>query len=896
MRQSHFHRRFTVSASLLAACSALVIPTAAATSTSSHTSLLTLENDFNLVQVALPNGLITRIRDKRAGLELITEPRLADNFKVSLPLPGKYAWQATEGNYILGREQRLTSHTKEEDSLLLQWAGRMKASTGQRHALAVRMRISLVGDGIHFDLEIENGSKVEIGEVYYPIIGGLQGLGEPLPVRKETELVVPGLAEARRAKIFETFANRSWLGVFGPEQYYSYPDTISMPWAELCNATLNRNIYFGAHDSVLRYKVLHLEMCPGIAPSRAGGNWPSAQELSGAAVGVKMCFVHMPYQPAGQRFTASPVVLRFHNGDWRDGARYYGAWFASKIDLKAPRNDWVYRTAASAECGPVPFKELPDRARKAASAGVKSLLLTDWKAGGQENGTPDFTLEPKLGTQEEMREAVRQCHELGVKVSMLVNLGPVSQCSAAYTNLWSRYVCQDRWGIPYTVVGWREASPMTGGLGAGERRVWVNPSNPKLRARLSDQMMELARLGIDGVYWQDFFGRPLDFNPVVGRTPDRASWEGGLEAWRAIGKSARAVNPGFAIGTDSRWDGVLSATMVCSREIGDQTPLRVAFPFWQGTFTLAEEDAILAVNKAIAQRGRIQVLPAGVSATVQEYLEVLLHAREVLSHTLLDGEMTSDAIVSPESCSATVFRNAATGCRSIVVLNSEPKAVTVEINDFRQRPAGRIDIWVAASGVTNAALPTRVELPARMLAILSEEEAVKQLGAITNWPPPSRNRKVIFDLASPEDIKGWKLEGSAFSVSSAPGLIPRATLNSYVLGGESATGTATSPAFDVPTDYETMEVIFQGGWSEPLNGKENLALQFIEADSGSVLEELTPPGTHVLTTKRLGTERLVGKRVCLRLIDDNTNASFAWIGLRSLSLESKNSGVPDKHP
>ena len=160
-----------------------------------------------------------------------------------------------------------------------------------------------------------------------------------------------------------------------------------------------------------------------------------------------------------------------------------------------------------------------------------------------------------------------------------MNLGPLSQRSASYTTLWSRFACQDRWGIPYTTVGWPEPSSITGGLGAGERRVWVNPSNPELRARLSDQIVGLARLGADGVHWQDFFGRPLDFNPRLGRTPDRASWEGGIEAWRQIVKACRVVNPAFAISTDSIWDGVLSETMVCSQELGAQSPLRIAFPF-----------------------------------------------------------------------------------------------------------------------------------------------------------------------------------------------------------------------------------------------------------------------------------------------------------------------------
>ena len=65
-----------------------------------------IENNFYQVEVSRENGTITSILDKIGGLNLILEPRLADNFKFTLPLPGKEAWQATEGNYVLGKEQQ----------------------------------------------------------------------------------------------------------------------------------------------------------------------------------------------------------------------------------------------------------------------------------------------------------------------------------------------------------------------------------------------------------------------------------------------------------------------------------------------------------------------------------------------------------------------------------------------------------------------------------------------------------------------------------------------------------------------------------------------------------------------------------------------------------------------
>ena len=84
---------------------------------------LTIQNDRYLVEVSLDHGLIARIHDKRGKLELLQEPRLADNFRFSLPIPGKVAWQATEANYILGKNQRLTSHEASETQLVLRWDG-----------------------------------------------------------------------------------------------------------------------------------------------------------------------------------------------------------------------------------------------------------------------------------------------------------------------------------------------------------------------------------------------------------------------------------------------------------------------------------------------------------------------------------------------------------------------------------------------------------------------------------------------------------------------------------------------------------------------------------------------------------------------------------------------------
>ena len=82
-----------------------------------------LENEVYSIEVGRSNGVIARIHDKVGNLDLILEPRLADNWAFALPIVGKEAWTNTEANRIQGKSQVLTSHTLESNSLTLRWDG-----------------------------------------------------------------------------------------------------------------------------------------------------------------------------------------------------------------------------------------------------------------------------------------------------------------------------------------------------------------------------------------------------------------------------------------------------------------------------------------------------------------------------------------------------------------------------------------------------------------------------------------------------------------------------------------------------------------------------------------------------------------------------------------------------
>lgn len=488
-----------------------------------------LENEVYSIEVGRSNGVIARIHDKVGNLDLMLEPRLSDNWAFALPIVGKEAWTNTEANRIQGKSQALTSHILESNSLTLRWDGPLVSVFGIFYDVAVEMTLTLQGDQVVFGMTIDNRTPLEIGEVYYPILGGTLGLGAKAHQRRSTVRTVPTSVNADTQRIYHSFANMTPFGEVYPEQVYVYPHSLSMPWMHLYSPQLNRGVYLGAHDPVRRMKAVQLLQYPGIASNRSDGNWPRPEELAGMPAGASLNFVHFAYQPAGERFTASPVVLRFHDGDASEAARFYGAWFkdtfGSVEDAPVP--------VKVRELDRIPFADIPAVVREAQANGYDALLLKDWKAGGQYNGVADYRPDDGLGGIDGLAATAEACHVAGLRLFLTFNLqyaDPDTEFHKAHT---AGCVCTDRWGIPFT---WD-----------GTRRVGLNPGAPALRDLLVEQVRLLAEHGVDGLLIAGFFTDKIDFNPVPGMTADRVDWDGGLATLEAMRNAGREKNPVFLL-------------------------------------------------------------------------------------------------------------------------------------------------------------------------------------------------------------------------------------------------------------------------------------------------------------------------------------------------------------
>lgn len=544
---------------------------------------LRIENDCYRIDVSRRNGVITRLLDKKAGVDFIREPRLAGNFKFTLPIRGEAAWQSTEANYVMGEQQTLSEFKREGNALELIWRGPLTSVLKRTYDADVTMRIALVEDRIQFTLEVDNRTDLEIGELFYPMLGGTIGLvpnsSEYFVDPKQTVMVVPGRTGPLSALVFQNFANQSWLGIMGPEQHHGYPDQLGMPWLDFYQKDMDRGLYIGAIDPVTRYKVIHAEMFPGISGPRSTGNWPTPEELGDRPAGLRVSFVHMPYSPPHTRFEATPVIVQAHKGDWRAAASLHGTL--------APIDTGIATPALLLECDGHDWTRLPEQAKQAIDAGLSGILVKNWRSIPDHAGEPLFALPEDPAQREALRAAIEQCHQLGAKVILSISIEHASQLRPSYEKL-RDFASMDRWGVLETTAGWNPPTTHAQSLAGVERRVVLNPGVPAYRAILAEQTAALASIGADGLHIAQYFGRTLDFNPKTQTTPDRATWEGGLDTLAALRDVGRKHHPGFQVLTDDSFDALGACVDACGGGLAEHAPTEIAYPKWRKMIRLTD--------------------------------------------------------------------------------------------------------------------------------------------------------------------------------------------------------------------------------------------------------------------------------------------------------------------
>lgn len=123
-------------------------------------------------------------------------------------------------------------------------------------------------------------------------------------------------------------------------------------------------------------------------------------------------------------------------------------------------------------------------------------------------------------------------------------------------------------------------------------------------------------------------------------------------------------------------------------------------------------------------------------------------------------------------------------------------------------------------------------------------------------------------------------------VTVLPALFVEPTLNSLGKAGEQATASITSPEFEIGLEDKNLLLELQGGISLVPEGPGALSIDLLDSSTGELLRRLEVNGSHLLRDGRIPLDGLQGRKVRMKLVDNNTSTSYAWLGVRRVALSA----------
>lgn len=519
---------------------------------------------------------------KLPTLEIISEPKLGESFRILLPKPD------LQTNYFNSRDQKVSSIDVAANGVTCSY--RSLRNDHEEVPVEVQYKIQAIAGQLLFSIEVNNHTNLPLAEVYYGILGGLQGIGE----RSETEAMIPSGTDSLMPHMFTNFRGGG-LGIAYDNADFTYPGSLPMGWIDVYSKKRNIGYYYANQDPDTRLTDLHMEMHPYTRNAAVGENWPIKADLpAGEPVGITIGWVNFPYTANGT-FKSGPIALQVHNGDWHTASGIYRAWFDQHFTVKRGP-DWMRKEMAwqsvilSSPEDEVfyRFKDLPKLAEDAKKYGITTFEILGWNIGGIDRGYPQYQPDPKLGTPEEFRNALAEIRKIGVHPVIFSNVQVADTATEIFHNKLFRHAVNGRWAPDWTILGWGETT-IGARLGFGRSNMtFVSPSHPEFRTYLMNQYMQLVRDGAEGFQLDKTgAGAVLDFNPSIPTSPDRSMLPGLLTTFDELLKNARSIDPDFSLASEIWIDRALpyvdvSYMRLWSEDMGSPA-LRYTFPEWTAT-------------------------------------------------------------------------------------------------------------------------------------------------------------------------------------------------------------------------------------------------------------------------------------------------------------------------
>ena len=409
------------------------------------------------LEFAPDNGALVSMVALQTGWHIERRPELGLSWRLLVPISGEL-----RDNPVYGEKQKLSSVTQLDDGLRFVWEKIISERAGQLD-VTVTVTVRNEGGQAVWHTDIDNRCPYQVECVYSPYLGDLthpEGSG----YFKVFHYKYAAAEEWNVWPVFDT--HFGYYGTDYPTQFGQ--DSLSLatpatPFVLLHNEC--QGLYVGSKADEGEMVAWHLEHRPGWGFSIAH-RVSEKDEIAGKTVHTLFAPVHMCYIMPGERRQLTPIAFQAYQGGWHQGADIYKTW--RDAFKKLPVNPkWVDEPHAWLQLhinSPedelrLRYTELPKVAAECARHGVKAIQLVGWNDGGQDQGNPSHNTDPRLGTFEELKQAIADCQAMGVRIILFAKFVWADRGTQWFRRELKNYAVKDPYGDYYMHPGYKYFTP-----------------------------------------------------------------------------------------------------------------------------------------------------------------------------------------------------------------------------------------------------------------------------------------------------------------------------------------------------------------------------------------------------------------------------------------------------
>ena len=675
------------------------------------------------------SGRLVSLVSKKTGWELQRRGYLSRSFRLAVPVPGR------RDNCVYGESQTTCKAEISNDhkKIVFTW-DKLVSECDNKLDITFTGTIELTDNGLQFTAKVENNSPYTVESVYWPYLGDVN-----VP---KTQSVLRWMdAGSLSNPIFPFFANAlGYSGVDYPIQNYN---TRYLHFGLLGNDF--EGMYFGYDDTTDKHLVnFTFELKPGYeyAKNTNFGTVPKTDSIGGKPVHIEYSCVHLAYVNPRETEILKPIIFKPYIGDWQKGADIYKTWRKSWArSLPCPAwakkvNSWQQIHINSAEDYPrFTYKELVGYAKECGRHGVKAIQLTGWNLGGQDRGNPSHDIDPRLGTWDDLKNAIAECKKLGVHIILFSKFTWADESQPWFKNELIKYAVKDPYGQYFNLWAYQyQTAVQLAGLNT-RRLVPMCHLSPEWRNVADQEFIKTIELGADGMLYDECMHHGsvyYCFDPGHGHHVPANVYSGDFLLESGFRKITRQKDPEYLFVGESLLDLQFRSYNISYIRIGrDHFPMhRYVAPEANMMMAVIGHNDRNSINQALLYRYTISYEPRYFKGHLDEipltmeYGKKMDALREKYSDFLWEGEFVNTVgakvkVKNKANVIYSVFINHKTGKRAVVVTNpsyDQPVIVEVELENKKA------EFLVASPEIPQTRESKgQIEIPAMSAVVLMEK-------------------------------------------------------------------------------------------------------------------------------------------------------------------------------